>query len=826
MRSDLVSLKKKSWKISKRKFRLRIYIDSLALGVLGVGLCIWIMFTKFPAIVNYTLLIGYFVIITLWSFFLSEYIIMRPFNRIYAAINEARLGHTKIRCGIASDDEIGQVSNAIDALLDDYQYRIIGTMKKIADGNIADVNIEIKDEEDDVSPALRKITETMRSLSSDLNMMIEGVRNGDLKHHCEAYKYAGDWRLLTDGMNGLLSCVEKPIEEACSVVNKLAVNDYTVGITGSYKGIFNKMCGALNTVRDRMISIQQAAYHISRGDTSGLDAAIKLGKRSENDQLQPAMASMMQNIEDLITEVNRIATESVNGNFTTARGDAGKFHGGYRKIVEGFNNTLDSISAPVSEIMDGLKKLSVNDCKFDVSDGYKGDYKLMSDALKCVQRVFKRMAEDFVHRANGDFSGLERYKKLGKFSENDEIVPACIQEMESVRRIANEVTALARAAANGNLGMRGDAAKFGGIFCDIINSINELIDAVEKPIAETKKVMTAIAACDLKERISGDYKGEFKVLVDSVNGTADMLEESVNKITRLLNQMAEGNYRIPELRSFEGDFRALSIAVNSILDSSNSLMGDIYATCEQVTAGAAQVSHGSSLLSDGVAEQASATEQLSSSINEIAEQTRHNAENANEAKTLVASVKEGAFQGNGLMQDMLASMQILSESSSNISKIIKVIDEIAFQTNILALNAAVEAARAGEYGKGFAVVAEEVRSLAGRSADAANETTSLIENTVSKVSAGTEIANNTAKAFNNIANGVDRIYRIISEIASSSSEQATGIAQVDRGLDQVTRVVQTNSATSEESASASMELSTQAEVLKEHINRFTLREKT
>jgi methyl-accepting chemotaxis protein len=252
------------------------------------------------------------------------------------------------------------------------------------------------------------------------------------------------------------------------------------------------------------------------------------------------------------------------------------------------------------------------------------------------------------------------------------------------------------------------------------------------------------------------------------------------------------------------------------------LLAEIDIAAEQVAAGTRQVSDGSQEISQGATEQASAIEELTASVSQIAQQTRQNAMSAGKANELASAAASEASHGNERMQAMEKAMDEISESSRSISKIIKVIDDIAFQTNILALNAAVEAARAGVHGKGFAVVAEEVRNLAARSASAAKETTELIEGSIAKTEAGTKIADETTLALASIVKSVDKAAQLVGEIATASNEQATSIAQVDRGIEQMSSVVQTNSATSEETAAAAEELSSQAEMLKNLVGQFHL----
>ncbi len=265
--------------------------------------------------------------------------------------------------------------------------------------------------------------------------------------------------------------------------------------------------------------------------------------------------------------------------------------------------------------------------------------------------------------------------------------------------------------------------------------------------------------------------------------------------------------------------RAISVMVNNLNHSVN----NVRSAAEQVASGSQQLSVSSQVLSQGATEQASSVEELSASIEQIAAQTRENAKRSNEASDLALASQKNAVQGNERMKEMLKAMDGINESSTNISKIIKVIDDIAFQTNILALNAAVEAARAGQHGKGFAVVAEEVRNLAARSADAAKETTNLIEGSMKKVEGGTKIASETAESLDRIVNGVTQAADLVQQITTASNEQSTGIEQINKAVVQVSDVIQTNSATSEESAAASEELSSQAELLKNAVSKYKLR---
>ncbi|MBN2220819.1 MAG: HAMP domain-containing protein [Vallitaleaceae bacterium] len=302
-----------------------------------------------------------------------------------------------------------------------------------------------------------------------------------------------------------------------------------------------------------------------------------------------------------------------------------------------------------------------------------------------------------------------------------------------------------------------------------------------------------------------------------------LIKKPISDLVSVAEEIKNGNLRVAIKLNTKDELGDLANSFREMTTNMNEVMTNINSASEQVASGSRQVSDSSMSLSQGATEQASSIEELTASIEEIATQTRQNASSAAKAKEMATAAQQFAEVGNTQMIDMLSAMNEINESSNNINRIIKVIDDIAFQTNILALNAAVEAARAGQHGKGFAVVAEEVRTLAARSASAAKDTTTLIEGSIKKVEGGSKIAHETAEALNKIVDGISQVTELVGKIATSSQEQALGVDQVNQGILQISDVVQTTSATAEETAAASEELSGQAELLKSQVATFKLK---
>lgn len=356
----------------------------------------------------------------------------------------------------------------------------------------------------------------------------------------------------------------------------------------------------------------------------------------------------------------------------------------------------------------------------------------------------------------------------------------------------------------------------------MIMFINKSIVVPVKQIAEAAE---NLAEGNLsKAEIKYSSEDEIGELADAMKVTIKELREYIHDISDHMERMAAGDMTGVITLDYKGDFAAFKTSITKISNSLNNTLSSINIAAEQVNSGAEQVAMAAQSLSQGATEQASSIQQLSSSIMSVSEQVNQNAQNVNIASGHVQESQNGIEVSNNYMQQMLKAMNEINDSSSQISNIIKVIDDIAFQTNILALNAAVEAARAGAAGKGFSVVADEVRNLAAKSSDAAKQTTVLIESSVSSVEHGTKIAEETATALEDVQRCSELVVDAIQKIQVASTEQAEAINQITIGLEQISSVVQTNSATSQESAAASEELSGQAQMLKEEISQFSLRD--
>ena len=347
--------------------------------------------------------------------------------------------------------------------------------------------------------------------------------------------------------------------------------------------------------------------------------------------------------------------------------------------------------------------------------------------------------------------------------------------------------------------------------------------SIVAPLKRLTEITDELAAGNLDidiDVVSNDEVGHLANSMKSLTSRLVNYIDYINEISHALDDLGNGNLNISLNQTYDGEFAVIKESLLKTSSSFSNLIGEIAQISSQVASGADQVAGGSQLLAQGTTEQASSIEQLAANINEISDNVSKNADNSANAANYVKTVGEAANMSNEKMGEMIEAIGEIDLKSSEIGKIIKTIEDIAFQTNILALNAAVEAARAGSAGKGFAVVADEVRNLATKSSEAAKNTTALIEDSLRAVKHGTLIASETGTVLEEVIEGVNRTVSLIDQISEASKMQADSLSETLEGLDQISIVVHTNSATAEESSAASEELSSQSEILKDLTSRF------
>jgi methyl-accepting chemotaxis protein len=660
---------------------------------------------------------------------------------------------------------------------------------------------------------------------------VDRIGKGDIPEKITE-DYQGDFNTIKTNLN---ACIDGlgGLVEANKVLQRMTVNDYSAQIEGSYQGIFAEVAKATNTVLERVKRVVRMVGKIGVGDyREDLLSLQKTGKRSDNDELVPAFIQTMSAIDAMVADANMLAKAAVEGKLGT-RADAPKHQGQYRNVVQGVNDTLDAVIGPLNVAAKHLDQISKGEIPAKVTESYNGDFNAIKNNLNaCIDGlgglqeanvVLKKMAlndyskrvegnyvgifedvakavnqvQDRIHHvtstvkkvSQGDLGDLPEYKKIGRRSENDELLPSLTAMMENVEALVADTEMLSKAAVGGKLSTRADASKHQGEYRNVVQGVNETLDAVIAPVQEAGTVLQKIAQGDLTARVTGEYKGDHASIKNDINTMADMLSSSMAQIAQ--NSQA--------LASSSEELSAVSHQMSANAEETATQSNVVSAAAEQVTKNLQTV--------------ATATEEMSASIKEIAK-------NATEAARIATSAVKTAETTN-------ATVAKLGESSAEIGQVVKVITSIAQQTNLLALNATIEAARAGEAGKGFAVVANEVKELAKETAKATEDISRKIEaiqgNTKGAVEAIGQISTVILQIndiSNTIASSVEEQTATTNEISRNVQEGAKGGAQVAENIGAVAQAAKSTTQGANDTQTAAGELARMAAELQKVVSGF------
>lgn len=774
----------------------------------------------------YLLLIAAFLffigILGVW--FLMTKGIIRPVKILVEAADRLAVGDVDVEISsfAASKDEIGSLSHSLAIMIGNIKKQSSDALK-MANGELS-IEIVPKSDKDVLSASMKLIKDNLDALVCEMKDLTEAAKLGKLDVRGNVDCFHGGFRDIVSGVNDTLDGIVSPLNDAMIFIDKIADGEDAVrDTTKTYFGKFNELDHDLNSVGNTINTLLNEIGKLIDETAKG-----NLSYRADPRKLKGNYAAMAEGInhilDSLVSPLNT-ATDYLDkiGKGEIPDAITETYYGDFNKIKNSINLCISGLGGLV-EGRDILVRMAQNDYSGRVDGSYLGIYSHIADSINTVVGEINHVINILSHVAEGNLNDLVRLKQI-KTDPNQErlLAPQMITMIESINELVNETQKLSIAAIDGNLSVRGDASKFNGEYRSVVEGVNATLDAVIAPIEESSFVLHEMAKGNLHVVMEGTYRGGHDDMKKALNDTIFSLQAYISEISSVLNEMSKGNLDVSITADYKGDFVEIKDSLNNIVTSFSQVLGNISEASEQVNAGARQVSSGAQSLAQGSTEQASAIEELSASISEIVLHTKKNAATANQANALVSEAKDFAEKGNIQMIEMLESMSQINAASSNILKVIQVIDEIAFQTNILALNAAVEAARAGEQGKGFAVVAEEVRNLATRSAVAAKESTALIEGSISKASTGAKTADETAEALKGIVSRVENAADLVRSISDASNIQANDITQINTEIDHISQVVQNTSATAEESAASSEELTSQSEFLRQMVATFKLK---
>ncbi|MBK9517720.1 MAG: chemotaxis protein [Anaeromyxobacter sp.] len=625
----------------------------------------------------------------------------------------------------------------------------------------------------------RVLSRSVKALAAEAGALTRAVAEGRLEARGDAGRVAVDFQEVVEGMNATMDAFLEPIRTTAERLDRISRGDVPPRLTADYRGDFNLIKDSLNRSIDALGALLADAEALARAGAEGR---------------------------------------------LSARADVGRHQGGFRRVVEGMNASLDAVTGPIrtaGAVLDGIAR---GDLPPALTEAWPGDFAKLQDDLNTASRSIGALVTDVQALAAAGVAGqlaarADPARHLGDYR----VV------VEGMNRTLDAVTGPVQAARLVVDGLSRGAIpeqvrdQWPGDFARLRDDLNGCIAAIRALVEDANGLATAAVGGQLDARAHAErHHGEFRQIVAGVNRTLDAVVAPVTASTAVLEQLAARDLTARVTGQFQGDHARIQRAVNATAEALHGAMAQVAAAAEHVSGASQQIASSAQAVASGASEQAASLQAVGGSLDTVAGTSRHAADNAVAADGLVRQAHAAATQGAASVEEMQGAMGKIKASAEGTSQIIRDINDIAFQTNLLALNAAVEAARAGEAGRGFAVVAEEVRSLALRSKEAASKTEVLIRESVQQAGHGEATARQVAARLGEIVTSVGKVTGVMGEIADAARSQAGAIDQVHQAVSEMDKVTQHNAASAEQSSSAASELNGQAEELEAMVGSFTL----
>ena len=734
---------------------------------------------------------------------------------------------------------------------------VVDAAKKMA---IGDFNFKLdndtKDEVGEVVRAVASVQHSVQAMTADAAMLSKAAVDGKLATRADASKHQGDFQKIVVGVNDTLDAVINPLNVAANYVDRISKGDIPNKITDSYNGDFNILKNNLNTCVDavnllvtdagmlakaavdgKLATRADAAKHqgdfqkIVKGVNDTLDAVINplnvaanyVDRISKGDIpnkitdsyngdfniLKNNLNTCVDAVNLLVADAGMLAKAAVDGKLAT-RADASKHQGDFQAIVKGVNDTLDAVIGPLNVAAGYVDRISKGDIPNKITDSYNGDFNILKNNLNTCVDAVNALVADAVMLSKAAVEGklatrADAAKHQGDFQK---IVAGVNNTLDAVIGPLNVAAGYVDRISKGDIPNK-IVDTYNGDFNVLKNNLNTCINAVNELVADANMLSDAAVAGKLETRADASkHQGDFQKIVKGVNDTLDAVVGPIQDVQRVMGALEQGDMTQTITASYQGDFNTLKEAINNTIAKLIDTITQINTAADALTNAASQVSATAQSLSQSSSEQAASVEETTSSMEEMTSSISQNTENAKVTDGMASKSAKEAAEGGEAVNKTVDDMKSIAGK-------IGIIDDIAYQTNLLALNAAIEAARAGDHGKGFAVVAAEVRKLAERSQIAAQEIGNLASSSVKQ-------AERAGMLLTEMVPSIRKTSDLVQEIASASQEQSSGVAQINGAMGQLNQTTQQNASASEELAATAEELGAQANELQQTMTFFKL----
>src|SRR5665647_1852213 len=675
-----------------------------------------------------------------------------------------------------------------------------------------------------------------------LRSFVERISRGEIPERITD-NYSGDFNEIKNNLNNCIDGLQGLVE-CNNVLNRMAVNDHTKGVEGKYVGIYASMGEATNDVRSRLLNVINQLNNIAIGNTSPLADLKKIGKRSEQDQLLPAIFQAMENIDLLIEDVEMLSRAAIEGKLDT-RADASKHKGEYRKVVEGVNETLDAVIGPLNVSAEYIERISRGDVPELITDNYNGDFNEIKNNLNTCIVAVNNLVEDSLMLSEAGVAGRLDTRADATRHEGDfrKVVSGVNDTLDAVIGPLNVAAEYVERISRGDI-PKPITDNYNGDFNEIKNNLNTCIVAVNNLVEDAVMLSEAAVAGKLNTRAEATrHEGDFRKIVSGVNGTLDAVIGPLNEAIRVSNEFSNGNFRarVDENLHVEGDFinfkhvlNNIGVSVSEVIKSAKSVTVDVVECSNEASKGADEVAKAAGDVAMSSQKSSELTRELLYKIEginrEVIDLSVSNEKISGTSKGILSAANEVVRIGKDaqvlgketnlkmenvekIAKNSVDGINSLTEQIKQIDGIVQLINDITSQINLLSLNASIEAARAGEHGRGFAVVAGEVKNLASKARNA-TETIETVVNSVQRDSKKTADAINTAN--NEIIDGVTSVNKTLdalNTIIKNATQVTKDIGDIAKAIDNQTVITTKVVRASEEGNTMTREVQKESEAL-------------